>query len=366
MNLVSADGRGGADKLAFDMSRGLQRRGHKVIWGSPSNNIFLDKARESDIDIYRLDLKDDKDMSPLRDFLRFCNAAQVDIVNAHHSPGRHFLIFAKFLGLKSKVVFTRHCIAASIPLVGMFFYNFFVDANIAVSQVVRKSLLRGGILPGKVSTVYGGVNIDSFQNVKEEKVEGYRKRFARRGAFNIGIVARLGLHKGYRTDKPTMKRHEVLFRALAEIKEDFNLLVLGADGKYLEIIANDNGLDPAKIIFCGFQDDIAPFYKIMDLNVLPSPSEGLGLAIIEAMAAGVPCIGADSGGIKEIITDGENGLLFRPGDYRELAEKIRVPMANRALREKFIANGEETVRKHFAIDKTVDNIERAFYALMNH
>ena len=163
-----------------------------------------------------------------------------------------------------------------------------------------------------------------------------------------------------------MKRHEVLCKALAGIKEDFNLLALGLHGKdseYLKIIAEDNGLDPGKITFCGYQEDIAPFYKIMDLMVLPSPNEGLGLAVIEAMAAGVPCIGAGSGGILEIIHDGIDGLLFKPGESEDLAGKIRMIMANKELRESFVINGRKKVRDVFTIEKTVLETEKIFYNL---
>jgi glycosyltransferase involved in cell wall biosynthesis len=363
MTLISGDGRAGADKLAFDIAVGLRRLGHRVIWGCPSHYYLMDEAKARGLEVHILDFSSSMDMTSLPVFMNFCRNEKVDIVKVHHSHGRHLIVVARLLGLKAKAIFMRHCISGSMPYVGAFFYNLF-GVSIAVSEAVRRSLLLGGVLPSRVKTVYGGINVNHFETVPEDKVEKCREQYGRRGVFTIGIVARLGLYKGFRTDKPTMKRHEVLFRALASLKEDFHLLVLGAEEKYLRIIAEDNGLDPEKITFCGFEKEIASFYKIMDLSVLPSPNEGLGLAIIEAMAAGVACIGADSGGIREIITDGVNGFLFEPGNSDDLARKIRLIMANKEVRDSVVLHGRRKVRHLFTIEKTVFETEKLFYDIV--
>ena len=367
MNLVSGDGRGGADRLALDLSKGLKRRGHRVIWGCPSIYYLMDEVLAAGLETYTLDFSGSMDMSPLVPFLRFCRTEKVDIVNVHHSHGRHLLVAARLLCLKSKAVFTRHCISGSTPYIGAFFYNLVLDMNIAVSDVVRQSLLRGGIWPEKVVTVYGGIDSKNFDEVPSDKVEEIREKYAGTGKFTIGIVARTGLHGTPRGDKPSLKRHEVLFKALADIGGDIDVLVLGAcreeEIESLKLIARHNGLDPTKLLFAGFQNTIAPFYKIMDLKVLPSPNEGLGLVIIEAMAAGVPCIGADGGGIREIIDDGVNGFLFTPGDSKALAEKIRTLREDAEIRDRFIRNGKEKVARIFDIEHTVLETEKVFYGL---
>jgi glycosyltransferase involved in cell wall biosynthesis len=366
MNLISGNGRGGSDRLALDISTGLKHRGHRVIWGSPSYCELRDEASAAGLEIYEPYPSEENVLSGLPPLMTFCGDEKVDIVNSHQSKDRHLLLMARLRGLKSKIVFTRHCVLSGLPFVGAFYFNL-IDMNIAVSSVVHRSLLRGGVFPKRAAAVYGGIVIDKFENPPAEKVQAARNRHYRSGALNIGVVARYTGGKVFRPDNPTMKGHETLFKALAAVPGDFNVLVLGVWGERdignLKAVAEYNGLSPLKLTFCDFQKEMAPFYKIMDLSVLPSRNEGLGLTLIEAMASGVPCIGADSGGIREIIDDGVTGFLFPPGDSNALSEKILTLREDAGTRDLFIRNGKEKVARLFDIKRTVNETEKIFYSL---
>jgi glycosyltransferase involved in cell wall biosynthesis len=367
MNVISGNGRGGSDRLALDISIGLKRYGHRVIWASPVYCELREEASQAGLEIYDQQPSGKAEMKGLSALLTFCRDEKVDIVNSHQSRDRHLLLMARLRGLGSKIVFTRHCVLSGMPIVGAVYFNA-IDMNIAVSSAVKKSLLRGGVIPARAAMVHGGIDIEKFSAPPDEKVREIRDKYYRNGALNIGIVARYTGGKVFRPDNPTMKGHEFLFRALAALPGDFHLLVLGVWGgkdiENLKAVADYNGLSPAALTFCDFQKDIAPFYKIMDLNVLPSRNEGLGLTLIEAMAAGVPCIGADSGGIREIIDDGVNGFLFAPGDSNALAEKIRTLREDAGMRDRFVMNGKEKVARLFDIKRTVSETEKVFYDLL--
>ncbi len=366
INLISGNGRGGSDRLALDISKGLKRRGHRVIWGAPESCELNGEALDAGLELYDPYPPAEKGVSAPRALVRFCRDEAIDIVNSHHSKDRHLLFSARFLDLRPKIVFTRHCILSGIPYIGAFYYNL-LDLNIAVSNVVKESLLRGGVSGKKVAMICGGIDIPKFGEPPEEEVSRIRREYRREGAFTIGIVGRYFGGKTFRPDSPSMKGHEFLFRALSAMGDDFQVLVLGvwgeSDIRNLRRVAEYCGLSAERLTFCDFQKEIAAFYKIMDLSVLPSRNEGLGLTLIEAMAAGVPCIGADSGGIREIITDGVDGLLFRHGDSRELAEKIRIMRDDKTKRDLFVSNGREKV-KRFDIRRTVEETERVFYGLL--
>jgi len=368
MSIISGNGRAGSDQLAFNISKGLKNKGHRMIWGCPPDCYLIDDARKAGLEIFNISRSGPEDMTVVPALVDFCKEERVDIVNVHHSYARHMILSARFRGPRPKIVFTRHSLSREIPLLGKFFYNFFVDMNICVSNLIRKSLILGGVWPRRAVTVYGGVDIDKFENVPAEEIRKARERYADRRVFTIGIVARFPSSEHFNPKNPTIKGHDVLFGALAGLGEDFNLLVIGPwkerDIESAKLLAHYKGLDLRKITFCGYKEDMTPFYKIMDLNVLPSLNEGLGLSIIEAMASGTACIGASSGGIREIISDGVNGLLFRPGKSRDLMEKIRLIIENEELRSSFIARGKETARKMFDIERNVLETEQIFYNLL--
>lgn len=100
--------------------------------------------------------------------------------------------------------------------------------------------------------------------------------------------------------------------------------------------------------FLGWQshDQIQELYYRATVFVMPSLIEAFGLVFLEAMASGVPVIGGDVGGTKELIQAGVNGLLVPPRDHQALAEKILYLFQNEDERQRFIRNGLETVRRY--------------------
>jgi glycosyltransferase involved in cell wall biosynthesis len=117
-----------------------------------------------------------------------------------------------------------------------------------------------------------------------------------------------------------------------------------------------------KVTFLGYVNNIHNYLNAIDIFVLPSLSEGLGISIIEAMAAGKPVIAARTGGIPEIVNHDDNGYLVTPGDAGELALAIMYLIANPQVREDYGRRGCRDVRERFSVDKmlnlTADILQR--------
>ena len=135
-------------------------------------------------------------------------------------------------------------------------------------------------------------------------------------------------------------------------------LIIGGSGperENLEDLTRSIGLD-SNVIFVGYIDDseLPVYYASCDLFVLPSvktkegDTEGLGVVLLEAMASGTPVIGSDIGGIKDIIEDGTNGLLAKPQDPEDLAEKIIKLLKDSELRHKLSEEGMKTIKEKFS------------------
>lgn len=131
----------------------------------------------------------------------------------------------------------------------------------------------------------------------------------------IGTVGTLRPEKG----------HGVLIRAWRQLCEQHGdvpaKLVVVGDGPIRQKL-HDEAKDVPGIIWAGSRSDVGEVLAAMDVFVFPSIDEGLGIALIEAMATGLPSVVSDEGGIPEIVTDGETGLIVKAGDSNALCEGL--------------------------------------------
>jgi glycosyltransferase involved in cell wall biosynthesis len=102
-----------------------------------------------------------------------------------------------------------------------------------------------------------------------------------------------------------------------------------------------------KVVFLGFQENVFKSLRKMDLFVLPSRTEGFGIALVEAMATGIPVIATSVGGIPEIVDDNINGILVPPGQPSDLAEAIITLLSNSDLAKKMADNGRQKALTNF-------------------
>lgn len=106
--------------------------------------------------------------------------------------------------------------------------------------------------------------------------------------------------------------------------------------------------------------------KLLDqacIFVLPSYAEGLPMALLEAMAHGIPVIATPVGGIPQAIRDGENGLIVTPGDTTALSDRLELLLGDRALRERLGAAGRQTVQDSFSIDTSLVSLVAIYRSL---
>lgn len=150
------------------------------------------------------------------------------------------------------------------------------------------------------------------------------------------------------------KGHNVLLRAARlmtnnqlPMTNDIKLLMVG-DGRLrrnLERKANKLGISN-KVHFLGLRDDVQEILAASDIFVIPSLAEGMSNALLEAMAVGLPCIVSDIEVHREMIKDGENGLLFKTGNAKDLSKKILFLANHEEMRENIGLKAREYVKRH--------------------
>ncbi len=164
---------------------------------------------------------------------------------------------------------------------------------------------------------------------------------------------------------------EYLIDALPIVKQrirEINLKIIGTMPKrgnsYLTLIKrkiNEHGLD-RNVQFLGYQlpQGVANQMAKSNVLILPSIYESFGCVLSEAMAVGVPVIGSNVGGIRDLINDEKNGLVFEPGNHHELAEKILLLLENNELRNKIVLNASPYSFERFHPQKIADKTVRVY------
>lgn len=177
-------------------------------------------------------------------------------------------------------------------------------------------------------------------------------------ALVVGTVGRLA----------EVKRQDILIRATGSLRDRFpglRLLVVG-DGPErpaLERLTADLNLTGV-VRFAGYQPRPEPFLQAMDVFALTSRSEGFPVALLEAWRSGAAVASAAVGGIPQVVTDGADGLLFRPGDPAAAAEAIGRLLADAGLRQKLATAGRAVLAERYSLGRMAAEYERRYRDLL--
>jgi glycosyltransferase involved in cell wall biosynthesis len=192
------------------------------------------------------------------------------------------------------------------------------DLGVCVSEAVRTLTVNGyHVPPERVRVIHNGIRLHEIRDVPA----GTRARVRRELSLHpdrpvMAMIGRMHPVKGHRT---MLK----ILPAITQRCPDLVLLLVG-DGPEraaCETLARE--LDQQKHVrFLGQRSDIAQLLAAVDLVVMPSHSEGLGLAAVEALAAGRPVVAFDVGGLREVVSDDENGRLIAAGDCNAFAAAV--------------------------------------------
>jgi len=203
-------------------------------------------------------------------------------------------------------------------------------------------------IAGRKDTQVVPMGVDTNLFSRFEKVDIIRKKYEIDGDVLL-FVGRLIRVKGV----------YYLIKALPEVLKQHpktKLLIVGSGPekrRLIQLCAELAIINRVVFINDVLQEDLIPLYSMANILVLPSiidvtgETEGLGVVLLEAMACRVPVIGSDVGGIRDIIIDGETGLLSEQKKSDSLAEKIIKLLSDEQLRKKIKENGFKLVKENF-------------------
>jgi len=240
-----------------------------------------------------------------------------------------------------------------------------VSRYITVSQDIQRCLIsKAKIQSSKIAQIYNGVNIERFSPAQsEEKRQWLPHNFNNKNLFVIGTVGRI----------QPIKDQATLLRATAQIITEQPehakrlRLIIAGDGPLLEslqTLAKKLGIAPW-VFFPGSLENVPQVLQSLDAFVLPSLNEGISNTILEAMACGLPVIATAVGGNVELLDDGVNGQLFKPGDVSSLAKFILRYMDNDTLRQAHGKSALTRARTHYSLPAMVANYQAIYDSANN-
>ncbi|MEK7463435.1 MAG: glycosyltransferase family 4 protein [Patescibacteria group bacterium] len=255
----------------------------------------------------------------------------------------------------------KHLVFGKFGLVGWFGKRIVQKADFI--QPISKYLAdfaikRGASCP--IEVVPNGVDIDLFQTkYKESEIKLMRDNLGIRDEYVILTTSRLVYKNGV----------DILIKSIAKLKEtrpNIKLLIIGDGPELNKLKVQSSKLKVENnILFLGQipQKDLPIYFRVSDVFVRASRSEGLGNSFLEAMATGVPVIGTPVGGIVDFLSNGHTGILADPEDPDNLAEKIGYVLSHQDIRNNVIKNGLALVEKHYSWDIVAQKMDRIFKLL---
>jgi glycosyltransferase involved in cell wall biosynthesis len=346
---------GGQQNRVLREAVGLRQKGHKVIVACNTGSELARRAAAEELKVYELSLIKQAYLKTVPQLLRVIRNEQIDIVSTHSSVDSWAGgIAAKIAG--RKLVRFRHNLfpIGRDPLTRLIYA--LPDRIVAISDTIGDILLQYGIRQENIAVIRSSVDISRFNpdtgDLRDE----------------LGIPREV-IVIGNTSTFAKVKGQETLFRAFNRICAEMpcRLLFAGSANeetkqKYLSL------LDPAfrnMVIFLGHRDDIPEVLKTVDVFVYPSTLEGLGTALLEAMAMRRPVVVSDIPTFRTFIQEGYNGSFFRSGDALDLAQRVAALTRDAELRKRLGDRARETIIRKFSHEVMIDKTEDLYRSLLD-
>jgi glycosyltransferase involved in cell wall biosynthesis len=308
------------------------------------------KALEAGVEVFPIAMRGEVDLPASLRIRKLITRHGYDIVHSHTSHA-HTLAFFASLGCRTCRLVTRRVDFSIfrnrfLPINGIK-YRFMADYYIAISHQIKQVMVNDGIAAERIFVAHSGIDLQRFARVAgNHLVDEFNLKPAERVVIN---VAHLAGHKG---QKYLVGAIPHVLAAIPNVR--FFIIGKGELMSELQALSVSLGIGHA-LTFTGFRNDVGAFYKMADLFVMSSVQEGLGTAILDALALGIPVVAAKAGGIPEVIKDGETGRLVEAANPQALAKGIIEMLANVDQARAMARRGQDNVKAEFSIDAMVEN-----------
>jgi len=357
LQLIDRFDTGGAQSVASCLALSLRERGHEVAIACLRDFGRMSVARETfskaGIDLIEFRKPEGFSQPTLKRLTSYIRGRGFDVIHTHNPLVNHYGVAAALSADVRVTVQTVHGIhTLEMSRLGWLIYQttcFFTDGIVSVCGPAQESFLRSTYFTKQKATVIeNGIDLTELLRVRPRAADG---------EFVFGVAGRLA----------PVKNHRLLIEAFAIVHAKdarCRLEILGSGELEAALRAQvlTLGLEH-RILLRGWSSDVAGFLAQIDTFVLSSVSEGLPMAVLEAMAAARPIISTAVGGVPQLIEGAKCGWLCEPNSPEALADAMQEAMTSE-LQEK----GERArnyVLRRFSAERMAEEYEALFRTLLH-
>jgi len=338
--------RGGQNQVLLTVN-GLREIGHRAALVAHPDGELRRRAAEG-LELIPLAPRAELDLSAAWRLARLVKRLRPEVVHAHDAHGVAMASLALSLGgaAQSPVLVASRRVDFHLR------QNSFsrwkhrqVDCFICASEAIRQMLVADGVPAERTVTVHEGIDIDHVRAAPPVNV--HEAFWLPHNAPVVGNIAALVPHKG--------QRHLIeAARLVVQRMPDVRFLILG-EGELREMLERQvREYRLEKHVFLpGFRTDVLGCLKSFDLFAMSSVTEGLGTALLDAMACGKAIVATRTGGIPEVVDDGVTGKLVAPRDHAAMAQAILELLNDHAGRERMGNAGLARVEASFTVERMI-------------
>ena len=334
----------GGQRQVYLLARGQRESGHEPLVIAAPDAPLIRRLRSAGIAAAAVRMRGDWDLAAARRVRAVLRTWNADLIHAHDARA-HAIALASLVGRRTlPLIVTRR-----VPFVprGRLKYGRRVARFIAISGAVRDALVSGGVGTERIDLVYSGVPRPDVSNPRDWRLE------CRWPADSVvcGIVGAMTAEKGVAT------LAEIGARLPAESRARVRLVLLGGQA------AGAQSVGELTAFRAGFVDEIHSAMAGLDILLHPSSAEGLGTAVIDAMALGVPPIAFRVGGLPELIQDQRSGILVPAGDVAAFAAATDRLVRDESFRKTLAAAGPERATE-FSVERMIRGTQAVYDAVL--
>lgn len=355
----------GAENYHLSIIPALQSRGVKIEflrlytdYQLGKDSAFVKRLESSGITVYQVNIGR---LPGVRDVCRVASIIRAGAYDIVHSHLIHADLYAAvtrtFFRIKTKFVSTKHGYDNQYTARYGFDPSFqkstpyFVLSRWAESKFDRTYTISRGLLnmfyktrlssPQKMELIYYGFDIP--QATPPEKPSDYRT-----APYQLCIAGRLVEFKGHTWALEALK-------ILTRDRRDIKLVIIGT-GPFEAALRNKvKALELTDYVdFLGYRNDVSQWMKYSDVVLVPSRSEGFGVVFLEAFNARAPVVAFNVPAANELIENDVSGILVKPYDVQEMADKISFLLQNKGIADRYVEEAYAVAKKNFSLDRMAD------------